>query len=360
MKSPLITLPEDTGPHYFSNTEWWYYFSFLKSDQGNEYALMAAFFRVGEFETFKGHYFISSCADLHQFTQKSQSLIDSKLANNMLTIYLPLYLLFRPTDTEMWKLYKNLFLHQLPFPHLWMKHIPIQTKPTQLFFDNTTLKFKDDATHQFHVHIEGEYEEWNLDFNPVKPISLIGQDGKPDELYYYSFTNNTVQGTVKYNGKTETVAGKGWVDHQWGKTSKFAERIGWNWFGIQLDDNRELLISENRSMETGTTSAQMVNFIQEDGSLLFSRNIQIHPISFWKSNQTNIIYPIEWRIDIPEFKIELNVKALFPEQEMLILGPLRAIWEGICIVTGVETLSSTSKKQISGKSFTELVGYSNL
>ncbi|MDZ3952351.1 lipocalin family protein [Bacillus thuringiensis] len=360
MKSPLITLPQDTGPHAFSNVEWWYYFAFVKGDQGNEYSIMAAFFRVGELEFFKGHYFISSLCDLHQQTQKDQSVIDSKLVANMVTIYLPLYLLFRPTDIATWKLYGKLFLHQLPFPHLWMEHTPIQTNPTQLIFGNTSLTFKNDTTHQFHVHIQDKQKEWDLDFTPIKPISLIGQDGKPDELYYYSFTNNEVKGTIKNGENLETVTGKGWFDHQWGRSSKFAQRIGWNWFGIQLDDNRELLISENRSMETGATSSQMANFIQQDGTLSFSRNVYIHPISFWKSPQTNITYPVEWNISIPDFAIELTVKALFQEQEILILGPLRAIWEGACIVNGIETSSNTIKNNISGKGFAELVGYANL
>ena len=62
-------------------------------------------------------------------------------------------------------------------------------------------------------------------------------------------------------------------------------------------------------------------------------------------------------IKIPDFSMELNVKAIFPKQEMDIIGPLQAIWEGACIVSGQETLLNEDRKLIQGKGFMELVGY---
>lgn len=95
-KSPKlmkISLPKDTDPHSGSNIEWWYFFAFLTGDQGGQYALMASFFRVGEFEFQKSHYLIYSLIDLNNKTKQAYSLIDSKLEFNMVSIFLPFYLL---------------------------------------------------------------------------------------------------------------------------------------------------------------------------------------------------------------------------------------------------------------------------
>ena len=77
----------------------------------------------------------------------------------------------------------------------------------------------------------------------------------------------------------------------------------------------------------------------------------------WKSLRTNARYPVEWEITIPEFNIQLHVAADFPNQEMLIIGPIQAIWEGICTVHGVEVRPDGKKQALAGKGFMELVGY---
>jgi predicted secreted hydrolase len=64
-------------------------------------------------------------------------------------------------------------------------------------------------------------------------------------------------------------------------------------------------------------------------------------------------------ITIPEFDLEINVSALFPEQEMPIIGPLKAIWEGACSVRGINLQKGHKSRPIEGKGFMELVGYAN-
>jgi len=45
------------------------------------------------------------------------------------------------------------------------------------------------------------------------------------------------------------------------------------------------------------------------------------------------------------------------DQEMPIFGPLQAIWEGTCILTGQEILPNNQIISLEGKGFMELVGY---
>jgi predicted secreted hydrolase len=349
-----ISLPKDAGPHNDSNIEWWYFFAYLNGDQGGKYAVMASFFRVGELEVGKGHYIIHTVIDLKRKKRFNFSSIDSKVKLGMLTLYLPFYLLLHPTDSRMWRLYKTLLKGDIPQPHTHLKKARLKEHPTELVYGNHWLKFKGEDESAFDVILKEKNSEVQLEFTPAKPAVLIGGDGKPDDLYYYSTTRNIVNGTIKTDGGTEYVSGKGWFDHQWGRDYSLAKGSGWNWFGLQLNDGRELLLNE---MTSGKPDSSMANIIEKDGSIRFTRGVSFQKIKSWKSLRTNARYPVEWQISIPEFGMDLHVEATFPNQEMLIIGPIQAIWEGTCKVTGKETHANGKGKSLEGKGFMELVGY---
>jgi predicted secreted hydrolase len=346
-----ISLPKDAGPHGGSNIEWWYFFSFLKGDRGGRYAVMGSFFRVGELEIGKGHYIIHTLIDLNSKKRFNFSSFDSKVKVAMLAIYLPFYLLLHPTDKRIWRLYKKLLKGEIPEPHTMLEAARINQHPPELNYGNHKLHFKGEEGASFDVLLQEGTTEIGLEFIPMKPVALIGGDGKPDDLYYYSTTRNSVNGKIKTDVKTENVSGIGWFDHQWGRDYSLAKGSGWDWFGLQLSDGRELLLNQ---MSSGKP---MANIIEKDGSIRFTRNITFRKIKYWKSLKTNARYPVEWEITIPESGIELLVEAEFPNQEMLIIGPIQAIWEGTCKVTGREKLADGKSRTLSGRGFMELVGY---
>jgi hypothetical protein len=159
-------------------------------------------------------------------------------------------------------------------------------------------------------------------------------------------------------GERVTVTGQAWFDHQWGYTAgDLLINTGWNWFGLQLEDGRELLINEFRTNKTGETFSPMANLIEQDGRLRHTANLAIQPSNYWRSPSTGVFYPLEWDIAIPDFKITLNVTADFYQQEMPAIAPLQAIWEGACTFTGNEVLATQINSLIRGKGFMELVGY---
>ncbi|ARI79082.1 hypothetical protein HM131_02230 [Halobacillus mangrovi] len=167
-----------------------------------------------------------------------------------------------------------------------------------------------------------------------------------------------MEGQIQTDKGIENVKGQGWFDHQWGRDYGLIRGAGWNWFGLQLEDGRELLLNEMRTSE-GSTFSPMANLIEKDGSIRFTRDISFEPLSFWRSLRTNARYPIEWRIKIPYFSMDIHVKALFPTQEMDVIGPMRAIWEGACTLYGEEVLAGGKKERLEGRGFMELVGYAN-
>jgi predicted secreted hydrolase len=352
-----ISLPKDVGPHRNSNIEWWYNFSYLSGDKGGRYAVMVSFFQVGEPHFNKGHYVIYSLIDLNKKTQINYSLFDSKLKLNMLLIFLPFYLLLNPNDAGMKRLYKQLLIGQIPKPHKQIDKVKITKNPTVIQYGENAIKFSGDKEENIDLHLENTGFKLDLQFIPRKQASLIAGDGKPDDLYYLSYTNNEVKGQLQNKYGIENVYGNGWFDHQWGYDKGIAKGIGWNWFGIQLDDGRELLLNEKHDRYTKKKFGQMANIINQDGTLEFSKDVSFKEISYWTSIVTKAKYPVEWHIIIPEFSMELYIKPAFNKQEMPILGPLQAIWEGACQVEGFEIKSDGRKVPIYGKAFMELVGY---
>ena len=366
-----ISLPKDTGVHPSSNIEWWYFYAFLKEQADpsinkpktgqllpKEYAVMGAFFRVGEWEKFKGHYLIFSLIDITNKVHKSWSFIDRYLIKNFL-LYLPYYFLRHPTDTKLKEVYQ-LIKTNPPFPHLSLGEAKIKEDPTELHYGKNYISFFGKHEEKFNLQLQADSNKANiqLQFSPIKPVALVGEDGKPDQLFYYSFTKNKVNGRIKDTfGKETFVTGEGWFDHQWGKSQ--VEDMGWDWFGLQLEDGRELIINQYHSKKTGQPMANMIN---KNGTTFFTRNVQIQPGSrTWKSLKTGVVYPLEWKIDIPKQlnfnHMEIRVLAMLNAQEMLILGPIQSIWEGACHILVKETMSSQYVQIVHGKGFMELVGY---
>lgn len=351
-------LPGDAGPHPSSNVEWWYYFAFLKGDQGGNYATMASFFRIGAPGLFKGHYLIFSLVDLNRYTHRAFSLLDTNAAVYML-FFIPYDLLLDPLDKRMWKLFHNLLQHQLPHPHKKLENVYVQKMPTRLMYGDNYLYFVNRSEDCFVAHLAEEEVKIDLNFVPQKPIALIGGDGKPDQLFYYSFPRNRVEGRVGNGWVVENVTGTGWFDHQWGRSSTLTFKIGWDWFGIQLDDGRELLIQKFYSIKDSSLVNQFANLIDYGGNVFFTRGVEFYPVKYWKSPLTKAVYPLEWQIVIPEFYMKMKVCPYFNAQEALIIGPLQAIWEGACFMSGEETVTNQKVREIFGTGYMELVGYAN-
>jgi predicted secreted hydrolase len=360
LNSPIrITLPEDAGLHPLSNIEWWYCYGFLYGDKGSKYAAIASFFSFGEMPCFKGHYIIFSIIDMDKNVHRSYSFIDGKGLANFL-FYIPYSLFYNPANKRLWKLYANLLGCKLPYPHNRMKDVLIQLNPLHLGYGDNSLSFSNQLSHQFKLSLVGEGIKINLQFSPKKPITLVGNTGKPNRLYYYSFSRNNLYGHIERDGSMENVIGEGWFDHQWGRDYKLTFNSGWDWFGIQLVDGRELLMNQFFNIENKKNFCPMANLIESNGSLKFTRNVKYYPLKYWKSPLTEAVYPLEWNILIPDFNMRLYVRPRFIRQEMPILGHIQAIWEGACMVTGEETSPGQQKvKPLIGNGFMELVGYAN-
>jgi len=347
-----LSIPRDTAPHPESNLEWWYCYAILSGNGGSRYALMAAFFRVGEMPVGKGHYLIYSLIRLDKPQYIARSYADRALFYQMTGMYLPMYFLFKPGDGYAWEQYGQLVQGKLPPPHGWLSDVSVESRPTKLRYGHAELTFEDDARQAFSLRIDDPEGRIELDFSPDKPLTLVDEEGTLNGLYYYSTTRNRVTGRIRHPYGEEPVTGSGWFDHQWGRNYTLLKGDGWNWFGLQLDDGRELLASELHRPGSSGPKAQALLVL--DGKAYVSKKVGIEPLRYWKSLRTGLTYPVDWRILAPELGLDIQVSSAFDRQEMPILGPLQAIWEGVCRVSGTDL---RNRRQVSGQGFVELAGY---
>ena len=60
--------------------------------------------------------------------------------------------------------------------------------------------------------------------------------------HYYSFTRMATTGTVHLDGQRIAVTGVSWMDKELGSNQLGKDTIGWDWFCLQLDAGRELML----------------------------------------------------------------------------------------------------------------------
>ncbi len=169
--------------------------------------------------------------------------------------------------------------------------------------------------------------------------------------YYYSQPRLETEGQVVINGKSHSVTGYSWKDHEFSTSALSAGQIGWNWFSIQLDDNSEIMVFNILSEDGIPDPYSSGSVIYPDGStkLLTFDQFSINAVDSWQSPHSGAVYPSTWDIFIPSEDIQLRVTPLMPDQE---LNLTFTYWEGAVQVSGIN-----KGKPVSGFGYVELTGY---
>ena len=96
--------------------------------------------------------------------------------------------------------------------------------------------------------------------DPGKPVVLQGDRGYSrkgrdpgNASHYYSLTRMPSTGTLRLGERTIAITGNSWMDHEFGTSALDAGTRGWDWFALQLDDGRELMLYQLRQGD-GTPS----------------------------------------------------------------------------------------------------------
>jgi len=323
-----INLPKDNGPHDFV-VEWWYFNGHVYDKKGKEYSFMDCFFKVNLSKVNIPNFALHLLEDHFnngEYIHFAHSVISDISANKSYKEIQNISLL----SPDSFK--NNLLYINYKNAHVLGNDLNgeiIETTP-----NNFNLR-----TNILNLYLESQ----------KKPLLEGGHGyvGTPKSgSYYYSFTNLKVNGIINIDGKYIEVEGKAWMDHQW--ANAVYKKDKWTWFSFQLENGTDIMCVE---YDTENGADILIDIIDKEGKQTQYKKAKLNPIGkFWKSKKTKALYPMSWKIEIPEANLVLEANALIKDQEM-IFGQIN-YWEGPMKVS-----VKMNGEIIKGKGFMELVGY---
>lgn len=180
--------------------------------------------------------------------------------------------------------------------------------------------------------------------------------GPGEASYHYSLTSLKTAGNIKWKGKWHEALGTSFMDREFGTSILPRSIRGWDWFGIVLNNNCEFVLSLIRKLDGTMASTSSGTVVNPDGSwsCFDACDIHVKTMESWKSGITGATYPVHWLIKLQKLQMELEVKALIDEHELVTATSTTVnYWEG-----PVDAHGSISGHPISGHGHVELVGYS--
>lgn len=349
-----FVFPEDHGPHNRYRSEWWYLTAALEDEDGNEYGVHFTLFRqalsprpTGEGpwhtgQAFLGHLAVTDIStethlEAERFARGHPELAGVSTGKHFRAL-IEDWTLEGSADGQL-----DLTLSAGAFSD---EAFPDESLLDEIFTD----KAKDRFSIDLHIQQSG-------------PIVLQGNRGLsekgPDAAsFYYSIPRMQIKGTLRLGDRDVTVKGLGWLDREW-STSVLGESLaGWDWFSLQMNDQRSIMAFRLRRHDGGRDDydhgllvdhQQLENqFIIGEGdrgvAILKRDDFSLNPTRFYEDAR-GIKWPVSWTLYIGDQKFTIN--ALLDQQtvELSIL-----YWEGL-----VEVLAPDGNR--TGLGYMELTGY---
>jgi predicted secreted hydrolase len=170
--------------------------------------------------------------------------------------------------------------------------------------------------------------------------------------HYYSYTRLHTTGTLVFHGRRLTVEGLSWMDHEYGSSELEPNQAGWDWFAIQLDDRRELMLYSLRQKDGSITPQSSGSLIEPDGSVRYLPRSAFSTVATgrWTSPHTGGTYPSGWRVVVPGDGLDLTLAPTVLDQELAGTANGVSYWEGAVDVRD-------SRGTTLGVGYVELTGY---
>jgi predicted secreted hydrolase len=333
-----FSFPEDHGAHPGYRTEWWYYTGNLTADTGQRFGFQLTFFR----------------RQLRP-SDSRRDWPDPASAWRTNQIYLAHAAL---TDLSA---RRHVMAERVSRAALGMAGAATELAETRIFLNNWETVITPTA---HTLRMTGEAFDLALTLAPTKGPIPHGEEGysrkgdDPEQAScYYSFPRMAANGRVRIAENDYAVTGEGWMDHEF-STAPLAEGVtGWDWFSLQLDDQRELMIYLLRLDTGGLHPASSGTLIGPEGQAfhLSQADFQARVTRRWTSPATGATYPLGWEIALPEHDLKLQLSAALDDQEMITTGSTGVTyWEGSASVNG-----RAGGVPVTGQGYMELTGYAD-
>ena len=319
--------PEDYGAHPTFQTEWWYYTGNLATETGRRFGYQFTIFR--------------------RAITPDTPVSDSEWRSNQ--IYMAHLTV---TDVEMGQFIQSQRLSRAGDSLAGATTDPLY----RVWLEDWQVIALDPAAQMTQITAATDGVSITLTLEQVKPPALQGNEGlspksaEPGNAsYYYSLSRLITTGQISLGRSTYPVSGATWMDHEFSTSALSANAVGWDWFGLQLDDNRELMVGQIHLKGGGIDPAFSGLLVLPDGSTrkLDAADFSITSTGTWLSPHTSATYPAGWDIAVnlgDGEVITFTVTPLVDDQE---LTEGISYWEGAVRISG----------SVTGYGYAELTGY---
>ncbi len=299
LASPRVSLPKDDGAHD-ENMEWWYWTGHLQASDGRWFGFEEVFFRA-------------------RINGIRATMVHSAV-----------------TDVA------GGAFHHLARVATW--DMPLRPNGYDYALDEQTAK---GGGGRDALHGEGAGYSFDLALEATKRPTLQDVDGYTDYsfggyTYYYSRERMAAAGTLTVGDETLAVTGSAWFDHQYGDIRVAVDR-GWDWFALELDDNREVMLFTVRDASGPVVVGATLTDADCVTTALDASQFEATSLGSWKSPHTGCTYPAGWKVRVLDQHLTLT--PLVADQEVWSSTPI--YWEGTCSVEG----------DAKGRAYVELSGY---
>ena len=333
--------PRDHASHPGYKTEWWYYTGHLRSESGERFGFQWTFFRSalrppkpGGDERSTSRWAVRDIYFAHfaiSDFERRKFHFEERVSRGALGE--------AGADSERYR--------------VWIKD-----------WRSEAVERGTDAPHRLQA--PGLRYGIDLIARPLKPPVIHGTDGtsrkgraRPQASHYISLTRMEVSGMLRVGhgpaAKNHRIQGTAWMDHEFGSSQLGKDQVGWDWFCIQLEDGREVMLYIMRKQDGTADRFSSGSWIDADGTTrhLKREDFRVEVLKKWKSPNSKGIYPILWIIHIPSRRATFRVEPVFSAQE-LTTGKSTKVnyWEGAVRVRG-----EAEGRPVQGQGYVEMTGY---
>jgi len=315
-----LSFPEDHAQHPPYQNEWWYFTGNLETSEGGRLGFQYTLFRFAtppaqaidsEWETqamWMAHLALSDGREQRFFQAERFARGSLELAG---------------AETDRW----------------WLRD-------WEVTLDSQDWQLKADA---------GDFA-LDLSLTPSRPIVLQGDEGYsrkgPDPgnaSRYYSITRLATNGQIRIGNETFPVQGLSWLDREWGSSQLSEEQAGWDWFAIQLDDGRDLMLARLRNKDGSDSEWSYGLLVEPNGesTYLTDEDYEATVDRRWTDSKGDR-WPLDWQVSVPAANLNIHTRAVFDDQHW---RQSVDYWEGM-----IDVLDQVSGEPI-GRGYLELSGY---
>ncbi len=330
---PLAVLwPRDHGAHLDMRTEWWYVTGELETDEGDaRFGFQVTVFRQG-------------------LDPNPPRAGDAPLrARHALAAHVVLTDLRAGTTRHVER------LRRIGAGLAWASENDLDVG-----IEDVTMLRDPDGTIRLAAGAREAGFALELALEPRKSVVMHGAEGvsrkggEPGNASAYAtIPRLSVRGTLTEGEHQRAVHGEAWFDHEWGSTQLGADVVGWDWIGLRLADERELMLYRLRRADGSASPFSSGTLIERDGTsrALAAGDFEFAPdATTWTSPASGASYPLRWRVAVPSAGIRGELAAMVESSEIDARASTGTIyWEGPARFEGTT----------SGSAYLELAGYAS-